>query len=204
MGDAFSGDDLDQLVISAFLDVVKRFPLLQKRSRTFLHLRRLTESTVFKKVRARQKEIKEQRQLASLAKRLDALDLFGEIAPDDDAVDREEMADLLLEIAEGREPKENVTLVINTIIYKRNLKEYVFRTYPSDDPEQQERVYQRVKRQRLRTVKRLKTIIREACPRSADDDLDEVLDRLDYVAAEPLGPSRRKQNPLVEENEVSP
>ena len=30
MGDAFSSDDLDQLVISAFLDVVKQFPLLQK------------------------------------------------------------------------------------------------------------------------------------------------------------------------------
>ena len=170
-GNAFDSDDLDQLVIGAFLDVVKQFPLLEKKSRTFLHLRRMTESKVFKKLRARQKEIKEQQQLANLAKKLDEFDLFGEIQPDDDSVDREEMAELLIQIAEGKEPSANLELVINTVIYKCNLKEYVANTYPADNSEQQERVYQRIKRQRLRSINRLKTIVKEACPQSDDDDL---------------------------------
>jgi hypothetical protein len=192
MGDAFSSDDLDQLVISAFLDVVKRFPLLQKRSRTFLHLRRMTEQRVFKKIRTRQKEIHDQQQLARLARRLDELDLSGEIKSEDSDVDREEMAELLLKIAGGKEPSANLELVINTVIYKRNLKERVYSTCGSDDPELKERIYQRIKRQRLRTLNRIKTIIGEARLQSDDDALCS------------FGQSATKQNPLIEGNEASP
>jgi hypothetical protein len=171
MGDAFSSDDLDQLVIGAFLDVVKGFPLLQKRSRTFLHLRRMTEQKVFKKLRDRQKEIHDQQQLIRLAQRLDELDLFGEIKSEDSDVDREEMAELLLKIAEGKEPSANLELVINTVVYKANLKEYVHQTFPCEDAVQQERVYQRIKRQRLRTLARLKTIIQQINPHVDGDEL---------------------------------
>ena len=106
-----------------------------------------------------------------LARRLDELDLFGEIKSEDSDVDREEMAELLLKIAGGKEPSANLELVINTVIYKRNLKERVYSTCGSDDPELKERIYQRIKRQRLRTLTRLKTIIQQISPCVDGDEL---------------------------------
>ncbi|MBN2717897.1 MAG: hypothetical protein JXX14_18760, partial [Deltaproteobacteria bacterium] len=51
IGDAMAGDDLDQLVLSVFLEVFNHFPLDTKRDRFCMHLRQMTERRVFRKLR---------------------------------------------------------------------------------------------------------------------------------------------------------
>ena len=140
-GDAFDREDLDQLVVDAFLSVVRGFPLIEKRSRTFLHLKQFTSSQVFRIIRSRQNEIKEQQRLINLAQKLDEFDLFGEVETIESDVDRDEMAELLWAVSAGREPFDNVQLVVDTVIYRKKLTDYVNEKFPTADPEQQERVY---------------------------------------------------------------
>jgi hypothetical protein len=161
LGDAFDREDLDQLVIDTFLSVVTGFPLIEKRSRTFLHLKQFTSQQVFRVIRFRQNEIKQQFERVALAKRLDDFVLFGKIESVETAEDRDEMADFLRNIAIGKEPQDNVALIIDTVIYRKKPTDYVNEQFPSDDPEQQERIYQRIKKQRLRSLKRLRAILQQ-------------------------------------------
>lgn len=168
-GNAFDREDLDQLVVDAFLSAARVFPLTERRSRTFLFLKYFTSQQVFRVIRTRQKEIKQQHQLITLAQRFDEFDLFGEVDSDESDVDRDDMAEFLTKIASGREPSDNLNLIIDTVIYRKKLTDYVAEKFPCDDPEQQERVYQRIKKQRCRSLGRLRALLLQNCPQISEE-----------------------------------
>lgn len=164
-GHAFDDEDLDQLVISCFLQVVAELDLAEVPDRTALRLRQRTERRVFKTVRLEQDQ---HRGRAELDEEL--------VANEDDPreagkrsrveeLDPEETVALLLDVAGDQVPGSNLDLVVSTMLKKEKLRAYVARVNGEGEPD--ERVYQRLKRRRSRTVNRLRDLLEGALgPRS--------------------------------------
>jgi len=163
-GEALDRDDLDQLVISSFLQVVAEFPIAEVTDRTALKLRQQTEKLVFKAVRQEQQIQRCRTELGDLAEAVVAP--FGEEPPEPACeADPEEAVALLIDLAGKHLPGKNLDLVVATILKKERLRHYVKRVNGDEQP--QERVYQRLKRRRTRAVKRLRDLlVDKLCPRS--------------------------------------
>ncbi|MCP4603957.1 MAG: hypothetical protein GY847_26115 [Proteobacteria bacterium] len=183
-GKAISSDDLDQLVFSIFLQVLDRFSLQKKKRRTSLYLRQTTQKQVFKVVRDRQREKEEQRNLDELARMVGGLDPFDDLRSSQIRLDTNETARLLIRLSEGLIPQDRVEVVIATFLHKENLRSYVARTkdrYPEEDLE---RVYQRLKHQRRKTIKQLKDLLEDYYG-SLLDTQTLCIDRSDETDEEP-------------------
>lgn len=164
-GEAFDRDDLDQLVISSFLQVVAAFPLAEVIDRTALRLRQRTERRVFKVVRAEQLQRQCHDDLGELAYEA-TVDPFDEEPPrSPDPIDPDETVAMLIDLAEQHLPLQNLDLVVATILKRERLRSYADRV--NDEHEPRERVYQRLKRRRTRAVNRLRDLLEgELGPRS--------------------------------------
>jgi hypothetical protein len=171
-------EDLDQLVVSTFLEVVRAFPLAERRDRTSMHLRQMTQRRVFRHLR--------EEHVARLLIAPDEIEELGPISPDAwperrpprqrhkvraEPVDDRVVVTLLTTRAAclGR---DQIDLVITTIVRGERLRCYVERTYADRDPVERGRIYQRLKRQRSRTLARLRILLADLrCPRSSDAGL---------------------------------
>ena len=155
-GEALDRDDLDQLVVSCFLQVVAAFPLAEVTDRTALRLRQRTERRVFKAVRHEQQLQRERADLGEAEE--PSVTPFDEDQPEPTPEsDPEETVAMLIDLAGQHLPGQNLDLVVATILKRERLRHYVKRVNGDEQPH--ERVYQRLKRRRTRAVNRLRDLL---------------------------------------------
>ena len=160
-GDALGRDDYDQLVLTTFLEVVHDLSLDHRTQRTAMYLRQNTQRAVFRKIRDAWTE---RRWLDELTE--DALHVEDEPptfeAPLGDlrvrAEDQDELTELLTERARGIVEESRLQLVIDTYLRGVPLRELAIRECPHD-ADGQERAYQRLKRERHRTLVKLRPLL---------------------------------------------
>jgi hypothetical protein len=162
-GSALDTADLDQLVISTFLEVVREFPLDRRQDRTCLHLRQMTQRRVFRVVR-RESALAEMMSLQSVVN-VDPANLplwpsprsSHDTKTEPEDVDDSEAVALLTSRASSV-AQDHVALVLATVVRGEPLRLHVERRFPQQDPAELDRTYQRLKRQRTRTFTRLRPL----------------------------------------------
>ena len=157
-------NDLDQLVLATFLQVVSEFPLDRHRDRTFMRLRQQTRRQVFR-------HLTEHRRQEDLLwpTEMEVLDDLGEPAwpetPGQAPVERPEPVELaaavtlLVERAAGVLDGAGFDLVTATLVCGRRIQCYIQRTFPGLPPDQERRLYQSIKRRHSRAVGRLRGVM---------------------------------------------
>lgn len=165
LGHVFEDDDLDQLVISCFLQVVAEMDLDQAPDRLALRLRQRTERQVFRALRLEQHEGQSRAELL-----LELEDKDKEPTTEDDPVEVEgdaavvdDAITLLCSVASDHLTAPVIDLVVSTMLRQEGLRTYAARVNDSGEPD--ERFYQRLKRQRTRTMNRLRSLLEVTCPR---------------------------------------
>lgn len=162
-GDAFARDDLDQMAFEAFFEAVGRFPLDARPTRIAMHLRQDTQRAVFRRLRAEQKARLRLTVLEEEALAVEEFDLFAsganEHALDDD--EREELVELLVARVGDRVAPAKLEVVIATYLRGERLRDYVARQHGELAHDARELVYQRLKRERLRTLEKLRPLLGE-------------------------------------------
>lgn len=191
IGDAMAGDDLDQLVLSVFLDVFNSFPLDTKRDRFCMHLRQMTERRVFRKLRNVQNDQEQVRNpdpveylrlendWANHAGMLQNEDEFPQVWPEtrptpSEPLTQNEQARLvafLVDKVADDIDGDRLDLVISTQIYGERLSDIVRRKFPDLSTGDRKRIYQRVKRRHSRTLEKLRELLNYLhCPQTAPTD----------------------------------
>jgi len=158
ISDTVCGDELDQLVVTSFLAVLTELPLSERTDRVAMRLRQRTARHVFAFLR------KEREQRHSDA------DVDEMAEADDDAPSRPSIDERLYDLArllqrgaeEGVSPS-GLEVIEATVLRRELLRSYVERLVP-DDELARERMYQRLKRQRSRALRRLKALLGSSTP----------------------------------------
>ena len=172
-------DELEQLVIEQFLQVVAEFRLDNIRDRTCMRLRQGTRRAVFQAVR----EMDQEHGIVESAAEDDLACLecrFIESLGDDDRpglqtapwpeakqkgkpqTDPDElelMVTLLLKRARSIVPRRKLEVVIATFVHGERLRSYVNRRHPRASDTERRRTYERLKRERTRTVDLLRGLL---------------------------------------------
>ncbi len=158
-GDALSPEDLDQLVLEGFLRAVARRPL--DAPRAVVQLRWDTQRFVFRSLQAEQRRIVNQRMLEQRARSDDAFELYAwkpqPMSIEDD--ERAELEALLRHTVAGDVSTAKLDVVVATRLRGAGLRELALERLPGAGPEELEVEYERLKRERLRTLRRLKTLL---------------------------------------------
>jgi hypothetical protein len=157
VSDTVPGDELDQLVVTAFLAALTDVPLTD---RVPMRLRQRTERQVFAFLR---KE-REQRHPGIDVEELEDVEpeaLSPRTAPTDE--DLYDLALLLQRAVDSGVSTSGLDVVEATVLHRELLRAYVDRLAPGNDVDR-ERLYQRLKRQRLRAMQRLKTLLTAPSP----------------------------------------
>jgi len=156
-GRSLQRDDLDQLVIASFLQVIATFPLAKKPDLIALRLRQRTERKVFDALRIEQRELKCRRELIALT-----LETQGTPFDEEPHLSEPDAAEaavaMVIDIAGQRLPKLNLDLVVATFLKQEQLSAYADRV--NGDHEPSARVYQRLKRRRAKVISRLRSLFR--------------------------------------------
>jgi hypothetical protein len=160
-GRIFDSVELDQLVVATFIEVARAFPLDQRKNRTCMYLRQMTERRVFQVVRLESA----MREMTSfqLVENVDLTKLPPWPSPrlrhgtktDPAPVDDSEAVALLASRASSVS-QEQIALLVATMVRGEPLRLYVARAFAQYDPVERDRLYQRLKRQRARTLIRLR------------------------------------------------
>ena len=183
-GDAPTCDDLDQIILSAFLEVVRGFPLTQRRDRTCMYLRQMTQREVFKLVRAEQRALDQVRpddpeDVSRLQSDLEALGQVAswpETKPEPkrrlDPKENAALVSFLVERAGHILDGDKLELVVATLVRGELLTAYVDRVHPDLSPSERRQTYQRIKRRHSRAIARLREVLADLqvdfdCPQTA-------------------------------------
>ena len=170
-GDALDSDDLDQLVLTSFLEAVASYPLDRWTDRSAMRLKQSTRRGVFTVVGAEQ-EIREQRAgLASLTRELGGLDPFRECASGyvPNPIDEADAVAIIDAHLCRRFDAAHRDLVVRTTVGGVTLARYVDELYPGLPPVERRRVYERLKRQRSRALRRIReSLLRARTPAERD------------------------------------
>ena len=170
-GNTLPDEDLDQLVVASFLSVVAEFPLQDKQDRTAMHLRQMTQRCVFRWIR---QELREQKVVLLLDP--GQIDDLKDEAPLPDRgfwspghmallLDEDSLRSLITSRFGDVVDRSKLDLVLSTMLQGEQLNCQVDRLYPDTPPDERERIYQRLKRQRERTIGRLREEISNSpCP----------------------------------------
>lgn len=157
---ALPADDFSQLVLTTFLHVVASFPMAQPPGRTCVFLRQHTHDGLMRVLKTLRLEggVVEFRAPEDLAEVPVAAapsllsTLLGP-SPDDDA---DTLLETLVDSANHVVGPGVLRLVRDTVIRRERLRDYVRRMYPGAEGHEFVRIYQRLKRQRTRTLIRLR------------------------------------------------
>ena len=149
-----TSEELDQVVVASFLAAVAEVSL--DLDRLPMRLRQRTERQVFAYLRKERDEYYPRGDAAELdAMSAEYLQRLHPQCHDDTFLD----LSLLLEraVAQGVPPR-SLEVVEATVLHREQLRSYVERVGPEDEVER-ERAYQRLKRQRSRTIQRLRELL---------------------------------------------
>ncbi len=187
VGDALSRDDLDQLVLSTFLEVIDAFPLSEKPNRICMYLRQMTQRQVFRQLRQEQtaqdmvrsanfNEL-ECREI-ELTEGVDTEQLDGghhlrwpETKPSSPHRPNQKeqtqlVAFLVDNVGDGIEG-DRLELVIATQIHGERLSDLVRRCYPDMSSGDRKKAYQRIKRRHSRALAKLRELFFDfRCPQT--------------------------------------
>jgi hypothetical protein len=170
-GDAFGRDDHDQLVVGAFLEAVACVPMEKRLDRTAMHLRQDTERAVFRLLRQEQAYQKSIADLEVAARADEDFDIFAtRPSPTEEAPEElDEMIATLRKRAAGHVPEGRLELVIDTLLRGVRLHDLAAGTLGDASEDDKARAYQRLKRERHRTLVKLRPLL---SPRGNDGPLD--------------------------------
>lgn len=182
-GDAFPADDLDQLVVSTFLEVIDDYPLERWRDRICLRLRQATERSVFRAMRDEQRALSFvsfddpddllQREQGLAAEGRDSRwpDVKPTLQPRPDPQEAAALVTFLVRHAGDALEHSRLDMVVATLVRGERLSAYVDRVYPDLAPAERRRTYQRIKRRHSRTVARLREVLAPLrCPRTTPSE----------------------------------
>lgn len=157
-----TSEELDQVVVAAFLAAVGEVPL--ELDRLPMRLRQRTERQVFAYLRKEREEYYPRVDAAELdAMSAEYLQRLHPQHHDDTFLELSLLLDRA--VAQGV-PSRSLEVVEATVLHRELLRSYVERVGPEDEVER-ERTYQRLKRQRSRTMKRLRSLLRVSPLREA-------------------------------------
>lgn len=154
--DTVPRDELDQVVVTAFLGAISELSLLDHADRIALRLRQRTERQVFaflRKEREQQHPSATSDELATLGAEITET---GRTATTDEAL--LDVTLLLERAAHEGLSKAGIEVIEATVLRRERLRSYVERVAPDDDVER-ERMYQRLKRQRTRALRRVRALL---------------------------------------------
>jgi len=168
VGDAFAPEDLDQLVVTTFLELVRDFPIDRRTDRLCMRLRQMTARRVFQAIGAERRErarlefvdpdeLAEKQHL-----RRPEVARSGRGARDPEDVDG--VVDLLVEVAGGDLDEDELEVIVETRVRGEELRDHVARVCPGASGAERERTYQRLKRRRTRALERLQRLVRPPVP----------------------------------------
>jgi hypothetical protein len=165
--DAAAGDELDQLVVTVFLEILADYPIERRRDRTFLHVRQRTHRQVFRRLRAERQaheriKVAPAYEIAALALLITTEHMSGlwpGFLPEKHQAP--EPAEQAAQIAflrkhAGALVNDDVEAVIATLVHGEHLPVFVERRYPHATSAERQRIYQRIKRHHTRTMQRLR------------------------------------------------
>lgn len=166
IGDIFLSDDLDQLVIYSFLEVIHRFPLSKWQDYTCVRLSNQTRRRVFQILRRERcyQGLLDRRCPEELNKKeLEERHLWSFCNHSrGDFQNPDQLEKLLYQNVGDAIAADKLDLVVATKIYRENLREYIKCNSLALPTSTEEQNYQRLKRQRTRTLARL----RQSCVRT--------------------------------------
>ncbi len=156
VGDAVPRDELDSLVLASFWSALAELPVSGRGSdRLPMRLRQRTQRLVFQSLRREREQQHTSLDDESRGEQLEhVLGARVEKAAWEDRVD---LARLLERAAEDGVPRASLEVLAATALRSELLRNYVTRVGPSDE-EERERMYERLKRQRTRVLRRLRTL----------------------------------------------
>ena len=186
-GNALSRDDLDQLVLSSFLEVVEKFSLNEKPDRTCMHLRQMTKNLVFRR-------LKQEQDAQAFVRSADSKELdIREIEIADEFYNGNQEGEHHLRWPETKTSKswppsekeqsqlvaflvdkvgddvdgDHLNLIIATQIYGQKLSDHVRDSYPDLSSGDRKKTYQRIKRRHSRTLVKLRELLCDLhCPQT--------------------------------------
>jgi hypothetical protein len=152
VSDTVPREELDQVVVTAFLSALNELSPHELTDRLPMRLRQRTERQVFAYLR-REREthwpLVEQDELGAVEPHR-----FPEVN-----TQLLDLSRLLERAADEGLSSDGLAVLQATVVRRELLRSYVERTGPTDEAER-ERTYQRLKRQRSRTMKRLRALLR--------------------------------------------
>lgn len=171
VGNALSGPDLDQLVVTHFLEVVTSYALDRHFDRTFLRLRQQTEARAFAAVRDSRREQERvgawdpeelELRIAEALAQGHNLGWPGRRArrvPNIDPTDAPHVEALLRELGEGRVPADGLDLLVKTLAWGRRIRSIADEMYPGLEGAARRRAYDRIKRRHWLALDQLRDVI---------------------------------------------
>jgi hypothetical protein len=160
-GEPLPPSDLDQLVFEGFLQALARHPA--DAPRVSVRLRLDTRRFVLRTIQTEQRRTVNQRALEQRARGDRAFDLFAwKCRPSPlDQEECRELEALLRETVEGHLPDAKVELIAATRLRGERLRDLVARRLPAAAPDERESEYQRLKRERHRTLAQLRRLLEQ-------------------------------------------
>jgi len=168
---ALAGQDLDQLVVAAFLETVATFPLDRQGAPTLLCVRQLTARWIFRRLALEQREqalvctiehadlleLEQRRYDEQCERRWPELMAQGGAPPDPDQ--RAQLEAFLVGLLGDRLEPGCLRLVIATLVYGERLRSLVKRTCPALPPAELDREQARLKRRHSRTIATMRGLL---------------------------------------------
>ena len=162
-------DDLDQLVAISFLQVTKTLPLERHPDRLPMYLRQRTKDAVINELKRHQKESSTVFAADEVYGEQPSGDSFPETRSEESPLDLLESIAQLERLCHGRMSEKEIRLLTATVVRKERVSDYVKRVERFSNRREYELAYQRVKRQRHRTLMKIRDLLAEdPCPRNGD------------------------------------
>ena len=156
VGDAVPREDLDQLVLTAFLSAIDALLPHECVDRTAMRLRQRTERQVFRLLRRARQEQEVPTAIHDLGPDAATLGVLPDEQEDQQEVS--ERARTLVRVAQGAVADRSLDVLVATVIRRESLRDYVQRTVQGGVLVR-ERAYQRLKRQRTRALQKLRALL---------------------------------------------
>jgi len=160
---AVDRDELDMLVMEAFLEAVQSYPLAKRRpGHTALYLRQDTQRAVFKLLKL---EHRRAEATGELGDEDDVVSLGDVVAsesdPEAETAERDEMVALLRKRVGGAVAPDALELIERTFVRGESLRDVVVAMHPGVTGAELDAAYQRSKRKRARALKRVQALFPE-------------------------------------------
>ncbi len=158
VSDAVPSDELDQVVLTAFLAALSGLTPHEMSDRIAMRLRQRTQRQVFAVLRREREQTHRESEVDEVF--TPDMEESAHGRTEDELYD---LALLLERAADEGIPRSSLEVVAATVLKRELLRSYVERIAPNDELER-ERMYQRLKRQRSRVMRKLRDLAKSPAP----------------------------------------